>query len=629
MNKLLFPGVFVAFVSLWLSSNLGAETNIRLEPPEWQMGELTTGGQYTLDVKLKATGQTTTEIIEVRPSCPCMTPTVLSPKITPSSDGLIRIIYKEDTPPNAPAHYFRKSVYIRTTDPANPVLTFNISGKTPGTGITPEEVIVFRTADAANYTEVKRRLETLKSQSQTAVIKEYVINESTESIRQRLKNQFSVTQSGDVELFINRGAFIGTDNVLKQLEQMSAMPQMYFPPTPPAPPIPPSFVAPPAGTQDANHTTPATLEVLFFYSAGCPDCQRIKETLLPHLRNRFGDRITVIELDIGDVNNYQRLVALQTKHQVTSNSPVSLVVGNRFLSGVTEITGQAETEIERYASGVGRQASGVPPRQDTTQDTQRTTHDADIRNRFLSFKTATIVGAGLLDGINPCAFATIVFFISFLTFAGRTRKEILAVGVFYTIAVFLTYLFLGIGAFKALQALAVYRLIKDFILYITVALVFGIGLLTLNDLRFYLKTGKTSGIVLQLPLAIKQRIHSVIRDNIGGSGLVIGALVIGFLVTLFEAACTGQIYLPTIVFMLNDPLLKANAVWYLMLYNLMFVIPLVAVFVLAYFGMGSSRFAQFAERNIVLSKILMSLFFIGLGVVLLAYVVSTKILLPI
>jgi hypothetical protein len=192
------------------------------------------------------------------------------------------------------------------------------------------------------------------------------------------------------------------------------------------------------------------------------------------------------------------------------------------------------------------------------------------------------------------------------------------VGVFYTIAVFATYLLLGIGIFKAVQSLAAYRIIARIILYAMVGLVFSLAGLSLYDLAVYLRTKKSQGITLQLPLSLKQRIHSVIRENIKPSGLIVGALVIGFLVTLFEAVCTGQVYLPTIVFMLKDPQLKLNAFWYLVLYNLMFIVPLVAVFGLAYFGVSSERFNALAQKNINLSKALISLLFTGLGVLLLA-----------
>ena len=54
-----------------------------------------------------------------------------------------------------------------------------------------------------------------------------------------------------------------------------------------------------------------------------------------------------------------------------------------------------------------------------------------------------------------------------------------------------------------------------------------------------------------------------------------------------------------------------------MLYNLMFVAPLVVVFILAYIGVKSDRLAEFSQRNLVLTKTLLTCLFIGLGLLML------------
>jgi hypothetical protein len=73
--------------------------------------------------------------------------------------------------------------------------------------------------------------------------------------------------------------------------------------------------------------------------------------------------------------------------------------------------------------------------------------------------------------------------------------------------------------------------------------------------------------------------------------------VTGVLVSLIELACTGQVYLPTILFVLGVPEMQAQAGLYLVLYNLMFVLPLVVVFVLAYFGTTSQQLGVLIHRH--------------------------------
>lgn len=100
-------------------------------------------------------------------------------------------------------------------------------------------------------------------------------------------------------------------------------------------------------------------------------------------------------------------------------------------------------------------------------------------------------------------------------------------------------------------------------------------------------------------------------------GLLLSALITGFIVSLLEAICTGQVYLPTITFILKITPLRLQAWGYLVLYNLMFIAPLAAIFLFALWGATSRDFAKFMQRHIGLIKILMAVLFFGLGVFLL------------
>jgi cytochrome c biogenesis protein CcdA len=88
------------------------------------------------------------------------------------------------------------------------------------------------------------------------------------------------------------------------------------------------------------------------------------------------------------------------------------------------------------------------------------------------------------------------------------------------------------------------------------------------------------------------------------------------LVSLLEAVCTGQVYLPTISFVLKSTTLKLEALGYLLLYNFMFIAPLVVIFVLALLGTSSQQFSGFLKKHLGLIKILMVILFFGLGVYL-------------
>jgi len=91
--------------------------------------------------------------------------------------------------------------------------------------------------------------------------------------------------------------------------------------------------------------------------------------------------------------------------------------------------------------------------------------------------------------------------------------------------------------------------------------------------------------------------------------IVIASLVTGFLVSLLELACTGQVYLPAIVFISKGGV-KGTAL--LVLYNLAFILPLTVIFILAYFGLSSDRLTQFFRKRVAIVKFLLAGLFFGL-----------------
>ncbi|MBU1134146.1 MAG: hypothetical protein KJ569_04440, partial [Candidatus Omnitrophica bacterium] len=123
----------------------------------------------------------------------------------------------------------------------------------------------------------------------------------------------------------------------------------------------------------------------------------------------------------------------------------------------------------------------------------------------------------------------------------------------------------------------------------------------------------------QLPKFMKKRINLIIgsklreRGERGVIGLSATAFVVGFLVSLLEAVCTGQVYLPTIVFILKNESLRLKAVTYLFLYNFMFILPLVVIFLLSLLGFNSQKFNRFLKQNLGIIKIIMAVVFFLLG----------------
>jgi cytochrome c biogenesis protein CcdA len=278
---------------------------------------------------------------------------------------------------------------------------------------------------------------------------------------------------------------------------------------------------------------------------------------------------------------------------------------------------QAKPITDRLATLVEEQLTAgaetyAPPRPDTQAA------EESLKNRLQDLTIPAIILAGLLDGINPCAFTTIVFLISMLTHLGKGRREILAVGASFTVAVFGTYLLLGVGLLGAVKAFSVNAGISKALTWSVGLLAIALAAWSLLDAIRFRRSGDSKAISLHLPESLRKRINTVIRKGLSTRGLIVGSFGIGIAVSLLESVCTGQVYGPTIMLLARTPHLRGYGIPYLLLYNVMFILPLLIVFAIAHRGVSSQRLGEFLRQHLFATKIAMALLFAGLGALLLA-----------
>ena len=254
---------------------------------------------------------------------------------------------------------------------------------------------------------------------------------------------------------------------------------------------------------------------------------------------------------------------------------------------------------------------------------------ADIRrshtqavSRFLSFGLFTVLGAGLIDGINPCAFTVLIFFISFLNFVGYRKKELIVLGTVFILSVFLTYILIGLGLFKILQSLEAFTAVSRVVSFTIAGLALLLGCYSIYDWYVYRKTGNPDDITLRLPNSFKLKIQRIVQNASRDRSrtlveLACAVFISGFVVSLLESVCTGQTYVPTIAYVMKTPELRSRALVYLVLYNLMFVVPLTVIFIAALKGVSSEMFAKIARSHLGTIKLLTAALFFCLGFFLL------------
>ena len=354
------------------------------------------------------------------------------------------------------------------------------------------------------------------------------------------------------------------------------------------------------------------LRVVYFHSPSCHECRRVRN-FLPQVTERWGKRIALELHSVDDINVFNELFKYEKHYEATVAAPPAIFVGDKALVGDDVIVKQLNAAIE---DSLARQIDTFSPdaaASDKAAIAQAEAVPSEILSRFKSFGPGAVAIAGLIDGVNPCAFTTIVFFLSMLAYLKKTRREMLLVGAGFTVGMFAAYFLLGLGLLGAVKTFSVSHGLSSGLACGVAILAFALAGWSLIDAVRYIRTGDTKQVTLGLPRKIKDRIHKVIRTGLTTRGLVIGSLSVGFLVSILESLCTGQVYLPTIVFMTRAPGMQAAAVGYLLLYNVMFIVPLLGILAMTYFGVRSETLGNMLRKRLALAKFGMAGLFAGLG----------------
>jgi hypothetical protein len=313
------------------------------------------------------------------------------------------------------------------------------------------------------------------------------------------------------------------------------------------------------------------------------------------------------------------LVWYQDRLGIRGNEPVCMIVDGRYaLNGLKAIkTGlirRIEQCVQEQLAGEGsanRTASAEPPVE---------VDAALLEKRMRSFALPAVLVLGLSDGLNPCAISTLVFFVSLLAVARVRGRGLLLMGISFGLATFVTYTAIGFGLLKGLQLLTGFEYVRFGVEAAMMAALGVLAFLSFRDAYRFRMSGRPGDVTLQVPERIKQRMHWVMRKGVAGSSLVFGGLLVGSAVTVLESVCTGQLYVPTLIFIIKDSGagsgLAPRAWTYLLLYNTMFILPLAMVFAVSYRGLRMERLLLWSRRNVVVSKVLLGILFCALAVLM-------------
>lgn len=358
----------------------------------------------------------------------------------------------------------------------------------------------------------------------------------------------------------------------------------------------------------------AQLELHFFYTPGCTDCRKIRNDLVHPLVEKHPE-IDYHEYDLSEPDNTEELIQFYVNYAVPEEDwggSSAAFVGELAFVGTEEVEANLQQAVERL---LGEGWEDVPAEWERTDARSRL---VDVFDRF---GVPAVAAAGLADGVNPCALAALIFLLSLLSISGRTSNEILATGLLFAAGIFIAYFGVGFGIFKGLQALTGFELAAQ-ILYPLAAL--GTLILTVVTLRDYARArrGGVDEMSLKLPKPLLKAGHAVTRTLLRGKWFLVLAVVAGAAVSLLELFCTGQIYLPTLIYLSSRGKLLARVIPMLALYVAMFTLPVIALTFAVWAGVSSQRLRRWAREHTATSKLIMAIIFALLTVALIAVAIE-------
>ena len=213
---------------------------------------------------------------------------------------------------------------------------------------------------------------------------------------------------------------------------------------------------------------------------------------------------------------------------------------------------------------------------------------------------------GLLDGVNPCAIAVLIFFIAFLFTLQSGIGKIFKYGLVYIAVIYLVYLGIGLGLFKAIIISGEPHLMAK----VGALLVIVLG--AINIIGYYLPKFP---IKLQIPSFTQGALKKWLTKA------TLPAVVVGaFLVGLCTFPCSGGIYV-AIVGLLASRGTFLSGLGYLLAYNAMFILPLVLLLALAGNRYTLGRVAAWQSKTDRGLKFWSGIVMIALGVIIILWFV--------
>jgi hypothetical protein len=331
------------------------------------------------------------------------------------------------------------------------------------------------------------------------------------------------------------------------------------------------------------------------YVTGCPHCEAVNNFILNESKI-YDIRILYINAITDQTLLSQYLVYYNVPQSDWGAVPILFAAGSYHI-------GDTDSIAFLSANVAGFAQNGVPL-------------PAVASSNLGSLTILEITGLALVDSINPCAFAVLIFLLSTMFMYNPTKRyRLLLGGISFALGIFAFYLVVGVGLLLGIKSVLAVTGLKNVYVYGAFGIFsIALGLLNLKD---YISYGSL-GFIMEVPRRWRPKMlgtmDKVLLSKIAS---VPGAFIAGVLVTAFLLPCITGPYFVAGSLLRDLPL--GNAVLWLSYYNFLFVLPMLIITTLVYFSFTSiGKASEFREKNIKKLHLLAGILLILVGVIMLS-----------
>jgi len=340
------------------------------------------------------------------------------------------------------------------------------------------------------------------------------------------------------------------------------------------------------------------IDIVYFYGKTCPHCAAFEEWL-----DEIGDEYQINPVGFEVYSNQSNLKLAKDLAEEYGESfhgvPMIFICDQTFIGFNKLVTGK---EIIKKMEACLQNNC-----RDSPFDKIKQCEFKPPVEEKLSF--TKILALAAVDAINPCALAVLaLLLIAIITYNPDKKKKVLQAGLAFTFSVFIMYLFYGLIIIKSFQLVQAISLIRVWLYKILGIAAITLGILNIKDFFKY----KPGGIATEMPISMRPTIKKILSRVTSPKG----AFLVGLLVTVFLLPCTIGPYV------IAGGILSALEIFktipWLLIYNFVFVLPMVLITFLVYWEMTKVEdVSGWKDKNIRWLHLVSGIIILGLGLAML------------